>query len=255
MTGRRRAVELRQTPGEYVALLMVHRGTEHLVQHGRTAEVQAGTAALWDGVRPVECHTPNVLVKHTLFVPRALLRDSLPDLDGVLVRTISASSSLRLLTSWLRTSMHEPVLDPDIAHTAGRVAVDLLRSVVGRAAGEPVDDTRAVRLIRARSYVDHNLADPELSLADVAAAVPVSLRYLHMLFHDSGETARQYVLRRRLERAQELLLAPGTPMPVAEVAARSGFDSPSAFSRAYRARYGCTPRDARRDVVRETACT
>ncbi|MET0915406.1 MAG: hypothetical protein ABWY81_04305, partial [Jiangellaceae bacterium] len=61
----RRAHELRQTPGEYVALLMVHQGTEVLTQHGGSATVTAGTAALWDGVRPVDCFSAKTLVKST----------------------------------------------------------------------------------------------------------------------------------------------------------------------------------------------
>ena len=86
------AAELTSTPGDYVALLVVHVGVEYLDQGGRTAEVRAGTAALWDGVRPVACHSPGGLAKHTLFMPRDLLRSTLPDLDGVFTRTIPASS-------------------------------------------------------------------------------------------------------------------------------------------------------------------
>jgi hypothetical protein len=55
MTGRRRSGELRRTAGEFVAVLLVERGTEVLVQQGRTAEVGAGAAARWDGV-----HASNV---------------------------------------------------------------------------------------------------------------------------------------------------------------------------------------------------
>lgn len=244
MTGHRGRAQLAGTPGDFVALLLVHHGVEYLDQGGRTAEVRAGTAALWDGVRPVACHSPGDLVKHTLFMPRDFLRARLPGFDDALTRTIPPSSSLRLLASWLQSATREPTLDLDIAHAAGRVAIDLLRSAVGRATGDAAADTRAVRLMRARDHIDAHLADPMLSLADVAAALPVSLRYLHLLFADSGETPRQYLQRRRLERAQDLLL--GAPMSVAEVAARCGFDSPSTFSRAYRNRYGRAPRDTRR---------
>jgi AraC-like DNA-binding protein len=151
-----------------------------------------------------------------------------------------------LLSSWLQASMREPSLDSAASRTAGRMALELLQSSIGHAEGSP-HDTQAVRLLRAKEFIDRHLGEPELTLAAVARANAVSLRYLHLLFHDSGETARQYLLRRRLERAQQLLLSRGTAIPVGEVAARCGFDSPSSFSRAYRARYGIPPRDARRE--------
>ena len=247
MVGRRRRGELRRTPGEFVAVLMVNRGTEYISQHGRTAEVGAGAAALWDGVRPVECYTPGRLVKQTYFVPRQILEGLVPQLDSILARTLPASPSVRLLSSWLQTSMREPLLDGELSQTAGRVAIDLLRSAVAHAEGASRTDPHTVRLLQVKAFVDQHLGDPELTLSSIARANAVSLRYLHLLFHDTGETARQYLLRRRLERARELLLSPGAALPVGEVATRSGFDSPSAFSRAYRARYGSAPRDARRE--------
>lgn len=242
MLGRRRKPELRRTPGEYVAVLMVHRGTEVLVQHGRTAEVSAGTAALWDGVRPVECFTAKGLVKHTMFVPRSVLAEALPDLDTALIRTIPDSVRLRLLSSWLQTTMSQPDLG-DATAMAERMAVDLLRSALAHDTGRAADP-HEVLLLQVKTFLDAHLGDPSLTLGAVARANAISLRYLHLLFHSSGDTARGYLRRRRLERAQHLLL--GTDITVSEVAARSGFDSPSAFSRAYRARYGIAPRDARR---------
>ncbi|MFD9667643.1 helix-turn-helix domain-containing protein [Rhodococcus sp. NPDC059968] len=245
MSGRRRAPEIRDTPGEYVALLMVHHGTEILAQQGRSTEVPAGTAALWDGVRPVECFSAASLVKSTMFVPRALLAGAVPDLESVFVRTIEDSATLRLLTGWLDVSMRQTILDRDTAHTAGRMAVDLLHSALARTRGD-VSDSREVLLLQIKDFLDRNLGDPDLTLDMVARANAVSVRYLHMLFQGTGETAREFLRRRRLERAQRLLLGSGPELPVAEVAIRSGFDSPSSFSRAYRTRFGVAPREARR---------
>ncbi|OOL31548.1 hypothetical protein GQ85_12945 [Rhodococcus rhodochrous] len=92
MSGYRRAAELRRTPGEYIAVLMIRRGTETLTQRGRSAEVTAGTA-LGDGVRPVECFSAGTLIKDTLFVPQHLLTDAVPDLDSALARTSRSSHS------------------------------------------------------------------------------------------------------------------------------------------------------------------
>ena len=245
MSGRRRARELSQTPGEYVALLMVHQGTEVLTQHGGSATVTAGTAALWDGVRPVDCFSAKTLVKSTMFIPRDALSGAVLDLDSALVRTIPDSANLRLLTAWVDVAMRQTALDRDAARTAGWMAIDLLRSAIARSRGD-ASDSREIILLRVKDFLDRNLDDPDLMLDTVARANNISLRYLHMLFEGSGETARGYLRRRRLERAQHLLLGPGSELSVAAVASRSGFDSPSSFSRAYRSRFGFAPREGRR---------
>jgi AraC-like DNA-binding protein len=244
MHGRRRAAELRRTPGEYVAVLMVHSGTELLVQDGRTAEVTAGTAALWDGVRPVECFTEGPLTKHTVFVPRAVLDRALPDLDAAVVRTLPASVDLRLLAGWLAVARRQGELDVDAGRTVERMAIDLLTSSINHAA-TGASPTHTVLLQRVKAYLDDHLADPALTLDVVARANAISLRYLHLLFRDTGQTAREYLRGRRLERARTLLAAPRGGLSVAQVAARSGFDSPSSFSRAYRAHFGASPRETR----------
>ena len=46
-------------------------------------------------------------------------------------------------------------------------------------------------------------------------------------------------LHLRLSKAAQLIET--TTLPVAEIALRCGYDSPSAFTRAFKARYGITP--------------
>lgn len=55
-----------------------------------------------------------------------------------------------------------------------------------------------------------------------------------------GTTPTELVMRVRLEHAAALLTT--TSEPVTEIAARSGFDSPSYFSRCFHARHGLSPR-------------
>ena len=52
-----------------------------------------------------------------------------------------------------------------------------------------------------------------------------------------------WVRERRLARAAELLAAPATALvPIAEVGAMVGLPDPATFARAFRARYGDSPR-------------
>jgi AraC-like DNA-binding protein len=243
MVGRRDLREIRRTEGEYMAVLLVRDGTEVFTQLGRRAEVGAGTAVIWDGVRPGECFSAGHLVKTTFFMPRELGRETLPQFNSIVGRPLPDSPSLRLLFSWLRTSMSAGGLDEAAATTAGHVAVDLLTSAIG-ASSSMVLDTRAIRLLEVKDFIDSHLGDPELSVDDIAYACAVSTRYLHTLFKGTGETCRQYLMRRRVEAAHQLLNTQ-TYLSITDVGHRCGFDSPSSFSRAYRAAHGVAPREAR----------
>ncbi|MGJ9403547.1 helix-turn-helix domain-containing protein [Arthrobacter sp. KK5.5] len=243
MTGRRDSREIERTDGEYVAVLLVRQGRETFTQSGRAAEIAPGYAALWDGVRPSECFSNGTLVKTTLFLPRDLCRDAVPQLETLVARPLPPSPSLRLLFDWLRTLKTMKGLDGDAAATAGRVAIDLLSSAIGASPGLTLD-TRAIRLMEVKAFIDANLGDAQLTVDDIARANAVSTRYLHMLFQGSGETCRQYLMCRRRETANRLLQSSG-PLSITEIAHRTGFDNPSSFSRAYRAAYGRSPREAR----------
>jgi len=55
-----------------------------------------------------------------------------------------------------------------------------------------------------------------------------------------GETPHQFVIRLRLERAADRLRR--TDYSVTDVALAVGFESPAHFSRAFKTRFGCSPR-------------
>jgi AraC family transcriptional regulator len=73
----------------------------------------------------------------------------------------------------------------------------------------------------------------DLSLAEIAAAFNLSPYHFALAFKRStGLSPHQYVLRRRIERARELLA--GTDLPVGVVARRVGFSSPRHFAQQFR---------------------
>lgn len=243
MVGRRDQREIRRTEGEFLGVLLVHSGQEVFTQRGHKAVVNSGSALIWDGVLPAECYSEGALDKSTFFLPRDLGRRVLPQLDEIVGKPLIANASLKLLHSWIETSMAADYLDAAAAAVVGSTATDLLASAVGSAA-DIVLDNRAIRLMEIRSFIDENLTDSELSTDDIAAGTAVSIRYLHSLFEGSGETCRQYLVRRRLETAHRLL-RDRPDLTITDIAMRSGFSAPSAFSRSFRATHGVTPKEAR----------
>lgn len=91
--------------------------------------------------------------------------------------------------------------------------------------------------------------DEPLPLQEIADAIRISLRQLERLFQGylSARPARYY-MNLRLRRARELLML--SSAPIMQITLACGFQSPSHFSKAYRAMFGHAPsRERRRTEV------
>ncbi|MDV3222867.1 AraC family transcriptional regulator [Intrasporangium sp.] len=96
-----------------------------------------------------------------------------------------------------------------------------------------------VHLRRARDLVDRHFAEP-LDLDRLAAVARLSKWHFHRLFRATyGVTPADYVSRRRIERAQDLLRA--TNLTVTEVCHAVGFTSLGSFSSRFRVVVGEAP--------------
>jgi AraC-like DNA-binding protein len=96
-----------------------------------------------------------------------------------------------------------------------------------------------IHLLRAKDLIDREYAEP-LDVPALARAAHASTAHFSRSFKRAfGETPHQYLLRRRIERAKELLR--GTDMSVTEVSLEVGFQSLGSFSRAFRELVGTPP--------------
>jgi AraC-like DNA-binding protein len=92
---------------------------------------------------------------------------------------------------------------------------------------------------RMAAYITTHLTEP-LSAPRIAAAVGLHPRYAMERFqHAYGISLRTYLTYQRVARAQQLLVT--TDLNVVDVAAASGFGTPSQFYRAFRAVCGTAP--------------
>lgn len=159
---------------------------------------------------------------------------------------------------------------PCITCAGGTAAIDLMLALIGRKHGRDLAAAVSEQFVlgRIRSPSDHqrmeiaaryglhskktiqviklmqeHIEDP-LSADDLAGMISVTRRQLERLFaahlHD---TPAHFYVGVRLERARELLQQ--TDMSIMAVCVACGFGSASHFSRAYRARFGRSPKDDR----------
>lgn len=104
----------------------------------------------------------------------------------------------------------------------------------------PVADGRLdPRVAQAVARMEARIDAPETA-AEVAQAIGLSVRRLETLFREGLlTTPGAFALSLRLQAARRMIT--DTRHPLAEIALRTGFSSPSALSRAFRAQFGQPP--------------
>ncbi|WP_283179073.1 AraC family transcriptional regulator [Gemmobacter sp. 24YEA27] len=131
--------------------------------------------------------------------------------------------------------------------TVGRQLADLLALAIqadDRVMQSGVSSVRAGHLMRIEGFVRRHLDDPDLGPDSVSAGCGISVRYLHEVLRDTNTTLGAWIRDMRLTAAQEDLATPGDRRSIGEIAWTRGFPDQAQFSRAFRARFGMTPKEA-----------
>ncbi|WP_426398901.1 helix-turn-helix domain-containing protein [Ralstonia sp. R-29] len=164
-----------------------------------------------------------------------------PSLGGLADRVFfPLTPGLRALTTWLQDA---PIVDTVLANAWSSLA---LATLAAHPANQPTQlrtrpDARAERAWHA---IEHRYAEP-LTVEVLAADVGVSARRLATLFRAAyGTTLHARLAEVRLRHALTLLET--TALPIAEIAARTGYYDQSALTRHLKAAHGITPAAVRR---------
>ncbi|HTN13413.1 MAG TPA: helix-turn-helix domain-containing protein [Sphingomonadaceae bacterium] len=114
--------------------------------------------------------------------------------------------------------------------------------------GDPaaLPDIKNKRRQTALDFIERHLGDPELDVAAIAASLRCSNRTVHKLFEGEAMTVARVIWDRRLERCRMELVDPAlSSRSITEIAHHWGFSDSQHFSRAFKSRFGSTPRDYR----------
>ncbi|MBF0673272.1 MAG: AraC family transcriptional regulator [Salinibacterium sp.] len=232
-------------PVDSVMLCLLLEGDAFFYHSDGCDTLTAGDAVIYDTERPFMYGFSSAMRQVILELPRAVFqgRDSSESAfrPRVLRLTDSAAASnyARAAATAVRRAMESP---PDDV-----VALeDSMLELFGLISGQSPHAASTGYLLAAKDFVRRYLGESDLSLSRIARAVGLSERHLARVFADAGLTVATFVMEARLARARELLsVSSPSAMPVAGVAASVGFVSPAHFSRAFKARFGCSPSEFR----------
>lgn len=209
-------------------------------------------AGLGTGLGTLGCGLGKMLI---LQLPKAALPLRPQRLDNILARPLSTAAGMNAILAKYLTSVATAIENAEVgeaeAKPLGQAALDL--AVAALAAQIDAEDRlspetrRQALLARIEAFIEHNLADPDLTPAEIAAHHHISLSYLHRLFQPRDLTVAAWIRSRRLERARADLADPSLRgHSVQTIAARWGFRHAADFSRAFRAAHGMPPGSYRR---------
>ncbi|WP_165452531.1 AraC family transcriptional regulator [Paenibacillus thalictri] len=124
-----------------------------------------------------------------------------------------------------------------------QLAMDLLLQLLGTGKKALSENDAEQQLIqKMKAYLASNLSSP-VSVKNMAKHAGYSESYFNMMFTKMlGMTPHAYLLNLRLERAKELLAYPTKFENIAEYC---GFADAAHFSKAFKKKYGCSPREYR----------
>lgn len=226
------------------------RGHCIVEQDGRRTLVGPGEVTTWESSRPytVNAITPFELLN--VYCPEHLLRPHTDSLYALTATRVPFAEVARgLLTEVARGLADGRLSAGDVA-----VAESVLALVRGMHAGRVHAEESPAALLRAqvRSYIANHVAEPALAPEVIARAHFISRSYLDRLFEDEPRTVAEQIRDARLERCRRDLADPRLAgRTILQVAQSWGFGSAAHFSRAFRARYGMSPRDARGGSINE----
>jgi len=246
-SGTRTRSRIDADPADYVAILFTREGREMVSQGELQKDMRPGDAIVWDTRTPVRFAVRERLVKRTLLVPRTALAEvggrawdvTGTPLDG-------GSAALRLLDGYLDllASTLEGMA-PAAVSTARNATLELFVGAV-RPHLRVEGSSAAAPALRAQieAWINRNLFDVEITPGKIASAHGVSVRTVHRVFESDSESLSGYVRGRRLARARQELSAHRS-LPISTIARRLGFTDSSHFTRAFKDRYGLSPRQYR----------
>jgi len=249
-------------PAHWMSVCGTIRGRVCLQSMGREWALEAGHCQLWGNgalqCRASEAHGWLLIAAPREVWPTAQRRDPAEsllspwqdrisrDLARVLIAAARVDNS-RVDTLYARSHEVGAALIDSIA----RQQVDL-HGLLERCAGRTrhLRQQTMSRLLRVRHAI---LCDPGQrqdldQLATLANYSPCHLLRMHRRVF--GETPFEYASRLRDRRALELLRS--TDLSVLDISLRLGFESQSAFCRAFKLSFGATPTDMRRDALQCT---
>ena len=234
-----------------LVLIALLSGTGRVEQPNRSCTLHAGEWCLFDPLQPFETSPFEMRNEYlTLTIERPSDPERLGLLEQGAARCCNAKTELsRSLLATLTEGFNQlnrlgPSSRKKLECALTEMVWDAVREQLE---APPAGVHRDVLSARIKSYVERNIADPELSVDAIALALGMSTRSVHRAFEaDPAGSIWNYVWMRRLNRCAARLRDPTqADRSITDICFSFGFKSASHFSHLFKAHFGVPPREYR----------
>ena len=248
---RRTAAKIARASEDYFLVSIQTQGRGVVVQDERSALLSPGDFALYDSTRPYELHFDEPFQQYVLRLPGPTLRTALRDTHQLTASTVSGQwGAGHLMIGMIRTLAAD--IDTLAPASAAAVAESVTQILIAGLSALPavrqpqVSNLRAYHREQIKACVRERLRDPNLSVASIAAQLRVSPNTLHRAWAGEACSIAECIWTLRLDGARDDLFDPTlAARSISAIAYSWGFNDAAHFSRAFRARFGCSARELR----------
>lgn len=229
-------------------LVMQVKGRGVVEQGERSIALNPGEWTIYDPRLSYTIANRSPMEALVLLIPRHPLRTfKLGEVQQPLAGRPEIDSMQALFSDFMHSlSAQLPFLPDSSANAFADATLGLLVSTLAARQAEK-DLQRSnpdVMRIRVKQFVNSHLDNADLSIDRIAEEMNCSKRYLHRLFEDEGVTLDRFIWDMRVERCREALaLQKESQGGISRIAFAWGFNSNAHFCRAFKSRFGVSPRE------------
>jgi AraC-like DNA-binding protein len=238
-------------PADHYSIYLQLRGQALISQGNHAFAFNPNDIAISDGHHPFRADLSIAGKRAFAVVPREMLNRRAPWLRDAPLHRLAASTRFVDLA---RHHMIELTGDNSTLSEGGMsLLTENLCNLLALASAPEVSPSRLqpeLQIEALLAFCRQNLHDADLSPQRVADHLGVSVRTLHLRFSQIGETFGRWVRDNRLDACGLALRDPAQgAAKISEIAYRWGFNDLSHFNKAFRERFGRTPREWRKEPL------
>jgi len=249
MRWERHIQDIRDSDFDPIILNLMVRGEAQGQIDGLPFHETAGMGHFHDLSLP-SLHMSTGSFTYSIIMPRPVAEAWFAPLHDLraLVLTVDQASLLIGFCEQVYKAM--PTLTQAQAEPLGRSFLELITTVLkaARPSTTPLISADEALHLRASEEIERRLVEGDVGVEALCKALGVSRARLFAAFHKDGGV-QAFVLTRRLDRARAALVDIYRHETIGTIAHRLGFSDAAHLSRAFRARYGMTPREYRQLVA------
>jgi len=229
---------------DFFYLKTVSAGTVFVEAAGLTQQFDEGSVIGFDPAEPYNERFPQATSLTILRVPKPQLAKRGWTASWNIATALDVKNpDTKAVHTMVETIGEQCVgTSPMMHELLGRQLLGLMELAMAIADANEHRPSAEIIVLRARQFIEENLAFEGLDAEKVASAAQVSAKHLEKLFAERGTSLMRHVWQRRLEQAEKLLTSGSMAhCSVQEIGWRCGFATAAHFSRTFKQRFGVPP--------------